>query len=50
MNRLTGDNLIDGADLKRQIDARDREIDNPYSKDAQVMSIRNALSHSTRPR
>ncbi|MEU0806524.1 FAD-binding dehydrogenase [Streptomyces sp. NPDC005970] len=45
MNRLTGDGLIDLADLKRQIDARDREIDNPYTKDIQVMGIRNALSY-----
>ncbi|MET8149963.1 FAD-binding dehydrogenase [Actinoplanes sp. NPDC049668] len=45
MNRLTGTNLIDPAHLKRQIDARDREIDNTYSKDAQVMGIRNALSY-----
>jgi predicted oxidoreductase len=45
MNRLTGANLIDLTDLKRQIDARDREVDNPYSKDAQVMGIRNALSY-----
>ena len=45
MNRLTGDNLINLADLKRQIDARDREMDNAYSKDAQVMGIRNALSY-----
>lgn len=46
MNKLTGDNLIQLADLKRQIEARDREIDNPYSKDAQVMGIRNALSYT----
>jgi predicted oxidoreductase len=26
------------------MEARDREIDNPYSKDAQAMGIRNALS------
>ncbi|QLH25778.1 FAD-binding dehydrogenase [Streptomyces sp. Rer75] len=45
MNKLTGDNLIDLADLKRQIDARDREIDNPYTKDVQVMGIRNALAY-----
>ncbi|GID90704.1 FAD-binding dehydrogenase [Amorphoplanes digitatis] len=45
MNRLTGTDLIDLTDLKRQIDARDREIDNTYSKDAQVMGIRNALSY-----
>ncbi|MFJ3772703.1 FAD-binding dehydrogenase [Streptomyces sp. NPDC090075] len=45
MNKLTGDNLIDLADLKRQIEARDREIDNPYTKDVQVMGIRNALDY-----
>ncbi|MEV2228620.1 FAD-binding dehydrogenase [Streptomyces phaeochromogenes] len=45
MNKLTGDGLIDLNDLQRQIDARDREMDNPYSKDAQVMGIRNALSY-----
>ncbi|WP_200304699.1 FAD-binding dehydrogenase [Streptomyces adelaidensis] len=45
MNDLTGDNLIEFAELKRQIDARDREIDNPYTKDVQVMGIRNALSY-----
>lgn len=46
MNRLTGTSLIDLADLKRQIDARDREIDNPYTKDVQVMGIHNALRYS----
>jgi predicted oxidoreductase len=45
MNRLTGTNLIALDGLKRQIDARDREMDNAYSKDAQVMGIRNALSY-----
>jgi predicted oxidoreductase len=45
MNRLTGTDLIKLADLKRQLDARDRETDNAYSKDAQVMGIRNALSY-----
>ncbi|MFJ3498003.1 FAD-binding dehydrogenase [Streptomyces sp. NPDC086091] len=46
MNRLTGDDLIDLGSLKRQIEARDREIENPYSKDAQVMGIRNALAYT----
>ncbi|MET9384774.1 FAD-binding dehydrogenase [Streptomyces sp. NPDC002928] len=45
MNKLTGDNLIELADLKRQIEARDREIDNGYTKDVQVMGIRNALNY-----
>ncbi|MFJ4988929.1 FAD-binding dehydrogenase [Streptomyces sp. NPDC088732] len=46
MNRLTGEGLIDLADLERQIRARDRETDHPYSKDAQVMGIRNALAYT----
>ncbi|MFJ3231067.1 FAD-binding dehydrogenase [Streptomyces sp. NPDC086787] len=45
MNRLTGTDLIDLTSLKRQIEARDREINNPYTKDAQVMGIRNALTY-----
>ncbi|MFD7479554.1 FAD-binding dehydrogenase [Streptomyces sp. NPDC059837] len=46
MNKLTGDGLIQLADLQRQIEARDREIDNPYTKDVQVMGIRNALAYT----
>ena len=42
MNELTGEPLIELADLERQIAARDREIDNPFTKDLQVMAIRNA--------
>ena len=42
MNKLTPSPLIDLADLERQIVARDREIDNPFTKDLQVMAIRNA--------
>jgi uncharacterized protein len=42
MNKLTVEPLIDLADLERQIVARDREIDNPFTKDLQVMAIRNA--------
>src|SRR5450755_145233 len=42
MNKLTGEELIDLADLERQIVARDREIDNPFTKDLQVMAIHNA--------
>jgi hypothetical protein len=42
MNKLTGEPLIDLADLERQIAARDREIDNPFTKDLQVAAIHNA--------
>jgi predicted oxidoreductase len=42
MNKLTGEPLIDAAALERDIAARDREIDNPFTKDAQVVAIRGA--------
>jgi uncharacterized protein len=45
MNALTGDGLIDHADLRRQIEARDREIDNAYSKDGQVTAIHGARAY-----
>jgi predicted oxidoreductase len=40
MNELVGTSLIDPEGLKREIEARDREIDNPFSKDMQVIAIR----------
>ena len=42
MNALSGDNLLQHDHIKSQIEARDREIANPYVKDAQVMNIHNA--------
>ncbi|MEV5173967.1 FAD-binding dehydrogenase [Streptomyces flaveolus] len=42
MNALTGKPLLDAAEVRRQIEARDLQIANPYSKDAQVQGIRNA--------
>jgi predicted oxidoreductase len=42
MNKLGGTNLLDPASIRQQIEARDREIDNPYVKDTQVMGIHNA--------
>ena len=45
MNQLAGDNLIDAAELEHEIVARDREIDNKFGKDAQVMAIRAARQY-----
>ena len=45
MNALTGEDLIDLADLERQIVARDREVANPYAKDAQITAIRGARAY-----
>jgi uncharacterized protein len=42
MNRLAGSDLLKLDNIKEQIEARDREIDNPYVKDAQVMNLHNA--------
>jgi predicted oxidoreductase len=45
MNARAGEPLIDGAALEREIAARDREIDNPYTKDAQVTALRGARNY-----
>lgn len=42
MNELTDKPLLDVAQVRRQIEARDLQIANPYSKDAQVQGIRNS--------
>jgi predicted oxidoreductase len=42
MNALVGNDLLQTEYLKAQIEARDREIANPYAKDTQVMNIHNA--------
>ncbi|WP_245380456.1 FAD-binding dehydrogenase [Kibdelosporangium banguiense] len=46
MNRLTGTNLINLDDLRRQITLRDQQVDNPFTKDTQIMGIRNSLAYS----
>jgi predicted oxidoreductase len=45
MNALAGDNLLRFEYLKAQIEARDREIENPFVKDTQVMNIHNARKY-----
>ncbi|HYI35636.1 MAG TPA: FAD-binding protein, partial [Thermoleophilaceae bacterium] len=42
---LTGDGLIDRADLEAQIVARDRQLDNPYAKDGQITAIHGARAY-----
>ncbi|GIH22753.1 FAD-binding dehydrogenase [Acrocarpospora phusangensis] len=42
MNGLTDEPLLDVGELRRQIVARDLQVDNPYSKDAQVQGIHNS--------
>ncbi|RJG43680.1 FAD-binding dehydrogenase [Mesorhizobium sp. DCY119] len=45
MNTLTGERLIDQDHLLMQIEARDREIDNPFAKDAQITAINGARTY-----
>src|SRR5207244_2830569 len=45
MNDLTGEALIDLTQLEQEIAARDREIGNAFSKDAQVTAIRGSRAY-----
>ncbi len=45
MNDLTGNVFIDPVELERIVIARDRQITNPYAKDAQVTAIRGARAY-----
>ena len=45
MNKLTGEGLLDAAAIEREVCARDREIDNAFTKDAQVTAIRGARNY-----
>ena len=42
MNKITDEPLLDPQQIRIQIEARDRQMANPYSKDAQVQGIRNS--------
>jgi uncharacterized protein len=45
MNALTARPLIDRAALESEIVARDREINNPFTKDSQIVHIRGARNY-----
>ena len=45
MNALTDEPLIELAALEHEIKARDRQIDNPFSKDMQITAIRGAQKY-----
>jgi predicted oxidoreductase len=42
MNALTPEPLLEAGEVRRQIEARDLEIRNPFTKDGQVMGVHNA--------
>jgi predicted oxidoreductase len=45
MNELAGEKLIDAGALRREIEARDREVGNPFAKDLQITAIRGARAY-----
>ena len=45
MNALTGEDLLDPAEVARVVVARDMEMANPFSKDAQVVALRGARAY-----
>ena len=45
MNELTPDTPVDLARVEREVAAHDREIGNAYSKDLQLMAVRNARAY-----
>jgi predicted oxidoreductase len=47
MNKLARGPALDVATVRRQIEARDRQLDNEFTKDVQVMAIHNARKSRT---
>ncbi|EJL67452.1 FAD-binding dehydrogenase [Chryseobacterium populi] len=45
MNKLSGDHLLEYEKIKSQIESRDRELDNQFSKDTQVNYIRSTRKY-----
>jgi predicted oxidoreductase len=45
MNRLAGEPLLEYQQVAHEIETRDREVANPYSKDAQVVAMRGARAY-----
>lgn len=44
MNRI-GERPLDAGHIRAQIEARDRELDNPFAKDLQIVAIRQARAY-----
>ncbi|MFD3164055.1 FAD-binding dehydrogenase [Herpetosiphon sp. NSE202] len=45
MNALTPEPLLDPASIEREIQARDREMSNPFTKDMQITALRGARNY-----
>ncbi|WP_249998798.1 FAD-binding dehydrogenase [Actinoplanes sp. M2I2] len=45
MNALTAEPLLDAAEIRRTVEARDLELDNGFGKDQQIAAVRNARNY-----
>lgn len=45
LNELAGDVPLDHEHVRRQIEARDREVENAFTKDAQILALRGARKY-----
>ncbi|MFB6468055.1 FAD-binding dehydrogenase [Cytobacillus sp. Hz8] len=45
MNKLTGENLLDAKEMEQLLIARDREIENTFTKDLQITALRGARNY-----
>lgn len=45
MNDISGEGRLNAGHIRAQIEARDRELDNTFSKDAQITAIRGARNY-----
>jgi predicted oxidoreductase len=45
MNKLTGEDLLSVERVEHEIRARDRQLNNPFCKDMQIMAIRSARNY-----
>src|SRR5699024_11826397 len=45
MNQLTDENLLDIEHIRRQVEARDRELNNKFTKDLQITAMHGARNY-----
>ena len=45
MNQIGGDNLLSYERIRAEIEARDAQVDNPFTKDVQLMAIHAARNY-----
>lgn len=45
MNKVAGNDLLDAGKVREVVEARDRQVENPFSKDAQIMALHAARNY-----